>query len=464
MSSFSFNKLRNFLPNHNQNGSIEKINQRHSVSLEPEIGFQLTLGGSNESSNTVNNGDTPQPNRIPELNINLIAARHLPSTFGFKVVQGYEIKVKLFPGSKKYDSKIQTNSWPKFNENFKFSLVPDIKSSIKRYTKDIPRNSEHRPENLLSGHFVVFTVYAHLELPTSAGFNRFNRTYRSLRDKSSNLLKGVVDSNGNSAKKEDDSKTKRKNSSDSVEAVPVMTQSEAKRNLGSVTCYLEPKLFKRNLRNNSYATDELWLPIKDITTTPTKLGVNNVMNADKGQVELILEFCDKSLATDESLQTNNSSQPVENGKPVLKSQWSLTEIKKKLKNDKKFNLEDFALKVTTSRMRCSIKVKDEFENSATTIYLKTAIFEHDVLMNAWKSDHLLPTISTRWEKDKSTFFIPLTNMENLDNISIKTTVATKTKVGKKIVLGTVGLNPSCEHWKDAFLCKNKPVAAWHNFQ
>lgn len=96
MSSFSFNKLRNFLP-HSQNGSAEKINQRrHSVSLEPEIGFQLTLG-SCESSNTISNGDNPHPpSKAPELNINLIAARHLPSTFGFKVVQGYEIKVCVF--------------------------------------------------------------------------------------------------------------------------------------------------------------------------------------------------------------------------------------------------------------------------------------------------------------------------------------------------------------------------------
>lgn len=93
MSSFSFNKLKNFLPNHSQNSSAEKIKQRHSVSLEPEIGFQLTLGTS-ESSNTIINGDAAHPPaKIPELNINLIAARHLPSTFGFKVVQGYEIKV-----------------------------------------------------------------------------------------------------------------------------------------------------------------------------------------------------------------------------------------------------------------------------------------------------------------------------------------------------------------------------------
>lgn len=36
-------------------------------------------------------------------------------------------QVKLFPGSKRLDSTIQTNTWPKFNENFKFPLVPDIK-------------------------------------------------------------------------------------------------------------------------------------------------------------------------------------------------------------------------------------------------------------------------------------------------------------------------------------------------
>lgn len=36
-------------------------------------------------------------------------------------------QVKLFPGTKRLDSSIQTNTWPKFNENFKFPLVPDIK-------------------------------------------------------------------------------------------------------------------------------------------------------------------------------------------------------------------------------------------------------------------------------------------------------------------------------------------------
>lgn len=48
---------------------------------------------------------------------------------------------------------------------------------------------------------------------------------------------------------------------------------------GSVTCYLEPKLFKRNARTGSYASEELWLPIKDITTTVLKTTPNNNNNS-----------------------------------------------------------------------------------------------------------------------------------------------------------------------------------------
>lgn len=48
---------------------------------------------------------------------------------------------------------------------------------------------------------------------------------------------------------------------------------------GSVTCYLEPKLFKRNSRTGSYASEELWLPIKDITTTVLKTTPNNNNNS-----------------------------------------------------------------------------------------------------------------------------------------------------------------------------------------
>lgn len=92
------NKLRSLLP-----GQHPKDQSRHSVSLEPEIGFQITIDTQQQQQNQnqhegagdhqvyrVANGSA---SAVPELNVHLIAARHLPSLFGFKIVQGYLIKV-----------------------------------------------------------------------------------------------------------------------------------------------------------------------------------------------------------------------------------------------------------------------------------------------------------------------------------------------------------------------------------
>jgi len=78
------NKLRALLPGQHSgsNGA-----SRHSVTLEPEIGFQITI------DNPKNNDQSKGSTAVPELNVHLIAARHLPSLFGFKIVQGYLIKV-----------------------------------------------------------------------------------------------------------------------------------------------------------------------------------------------------------------------------------------------------------------------------------------------------------------------------------------------------------------------------------
>lgn len=86
------NKLRSLLP-----GQHPKDQARHSVTLEPEIGFQITIDTQQnqnqhegEQGFRVANGSA---SAVPELNVHLIAARHLPSLFGFKIVQGYLIKV-----------------------------------------------------------------------------------------------------------------------------------------------------------------------------------------------------------------------------------------------------------------------------------------------------------------------------------------------------------------------------------
>lgn len=86
--SFSLNKLRSLLPGQN---ALSANKQRHSVSLEPEIGFQIFI----ESTSLPSDSNESASKMMPELNVNLIAARHLPTVFGFKMVQGYIIKVQL---------------------------------------------------------------------------------------------------------------------------------------------------------------------------------------------------------------------------------------------------------------------------------------------------------------------------------------------------------------------------------
>lgn len=117
--------------------------------LVPEVGFQLTLDPGNcnnyrHSIGTTNSdsGNKDAVHRVPELIVRVNGARHLPSNFGIKSVEGYvvkviyfngycgcgfflffnNLKVKLFPGSLRFDTSIQTCSWPTFNENFKFPL------------------------------------------------------------------------------------------------------------------------------------------------------------------------------------------------------------------------------------------------------------------------------------------------------------------------------------------------------
>lgn len=48
-----------------------------------------------------------------------------------------------------------------------------------------------------------------------------------------------------------------------------LTTSETRRNIGSVTCFLDPKMFEENIRSSNFATEEVWMPIKDITVTPS---------------------------------------------------------------------------------------------------------------------------------------------------------------------------------------------------
>lgn len=73
--AFSLNKLKNFL-----NSGREGSNQlAGSGSLEPEIGFKLSLHPINKN-----------------LYVTVIGARHLPSLFGLSRAHGYLVKVTSF--------------------------------------------------------------------------------------------------------------------------------------------------------------------------------------------------------------------------------------------------------------------------------------------------------------------------------------------------------------------------------
>lgn len=73
--AFSLNKLKNFL-NSNKDGGGQLAG---SGSLEPEIGFKLSLHPINKN-----------------LYVTVIGARHLPSLFGLSRAHGYLVKVTSF--------------------------------------------------------------------------------------------------------------------------------------------------------------------------------------------------------------------------------------------------------------------------------------------------------------------------------------------------------------------------------
>lgn len=46
--------------------------------------------------------------------------------------------------------------------------------------------------------------------------------------------------------------------------------------VGSVTCFLNPKIFEEDLKTASFNTEELWQPVKDITVTPSSTSTQTV--------------------------------------------------------------------------------------------------------------------------------------------------------------------------------------------
>lgn len=107
MASSPLNKLKTWLPfnnnnNHNANSPDgatrrNKKSKGFLASLEPDVGFQMTLvpnqHGRRDSAAGDNSNFSAAAVAVPELHVKIIGARHLPSLFGLKTVQGYVVKV-----------------------------------------------------------------------------------------------------------------------------------------------------------------------------------------------------------------------------------------------------------------------------------------------------------------------------------------------------------------------------------
>lgn len=90
MSSMSFSKLKSLLPLTRGDTPPGRKSKKVYDKLEPELGFRLIL------TPTSANPKDESVSKIPELTVMLMGARHLPSSFGLKSVQGYVVKVSNY--------------------------------------------------------------------------------------------------------------------------------------------------------------------------------------------------------------------------------------------------------------------------------------------------------------------------------------------------------------------------------
>jgi len=455
-------KLKNIFPTkaNYEDFRAQQIKAEPSLAgakVEAQVGFKIFL----DNGKATNRKEKDRP---PELHVNLIGARHLQDSFGFKKAQGYRVKVKLFPGSTKHESDIQTSSWPKFDQTFKFQLGPAASKSKSKLAND-----QIVPEKLFKGNFLVFTVFALLELPVTA--SAFKEGFSNLKRQGSLLLKKrPMLSKYFSTDESSGEKPAEENANEENKAVkpgaPMLTNSESNRNLGSVTYFLDPKIFTKD-KNGNYMVDETWVPIKELGVDPKRELSNPAIIAHsslKGQIEIMLAVCEP--AEDMKSEEQNEPSPAEDNGAVKKASFkglkNLMRMGSKVKDDQ-------CLRVSTMRMRCSIRAKEGFEKITSTMYIKTSVFNQDMPSKSWKSEKFAPALSYRCDSD-STIYVPLFNRDDLKYFNIRISIATKNNVGKKLVLGEVNIGATAsgsgyEHWKAIFNDKSgNPITMWHNFQ
>lgn len=150
--------------------------------------------------------------------------------------------MKLFPGKEKFETKLQKESWPVFNQDFIFELP----------------SKSNRFEEQLSGKFVVFTVYAILE-----NFRQSEESSQKSKLFSTKSFRNFFE------KPAPRSPLRRADSERRSDRMSLYKR----RTVGAVTYNLDNKTFTQKLRNYCVGTPDIWRPVKSISSglvEPTK--------------------------------------------------------------------------------------------------------------------------------------------------------------------------------------------------
>lgn len=141
-------------------------------------------------------------------------------------------KVKLFPGKDKFETKLQKESWPVYNQEFVF---------------EISTNS-NRFEEQLNGKFIVLTVYAILE-----NVRKSEEAKAKPRLLSASSFRSMFEKPGSSLRRNESERSDR-------------ASFYKRRTVGAVTYNLDSKQFTQRLKNFCMGTPDIWRPILSISS------------------------------------------------------------------------------------------------------------------------------------------------------------------------------------------------------
>lgn len=94
MASTMASKFKAMLPFNGGGSADSRKSKRFMDHLDPEVGFEMLLVPSSSNSQSRSNADGKSSgHQVSELHVKILGARHLPSIFGLKRVEGYVVKV-----------------------------------------------------------------------------------------------------------------------------------------------------------------------------------------------------------------------------------------------------------------------------------------------------------------------------------------------------------------------------------